>query len=85
MDAYETALGCTPESCAAERDLLLSGAIDAIAFSSTAEVRPSTGAQAPPLPACPLASRLEALHTPALLQRYAQALGLRVEQMQQLP
>lgn len=39
MDAYETSMGCSPASSAAEWELLMEGEIHAIAFSSTAEVR----------------------------------------------
>ena len=38
VDAYETGLGATPAGCAPERALLEGGAVDAIAFTSTAEV-----------------------------------------------
>lgn len=38
VDAYETRPGATSEQCAAERQMLSEGSIQAIAFTSTAEV-----------------------------------------------
>ena len=38
LDVYQTTLGSTPQACSVERQLLLDGHIQAIAFSSTAEV-----------------------------------------------
>ena len=42
VDAYLTTLGADPVSCAPEVEMLLSGQISAVAFSSTAEVSPFT-------------------------------------------
>jgi hypothetical protein len=39
VDAYETRPGAFPESCEVEKRIITDGAIDAIAFTSTAEVR----------------------------------------------
>ncbi|GMH40178.1 hypothetical protein BSKO_08082 [Bryopsis sp. KO-2023] len=39
IDAYVTQIGSTPEQCIAEKELLSSGDIDAIIFSSTAEAQ----------------------------------------------
>lgn len=39
-DAYLTTLGADPVSCAPEVEMLLSGQISVVAFSSTAEVSP---------------------------------------------
>ncbi|CAD7698649.1 unnamed protein product [Ostreobium quekettii] len=43
VDAYVTQAGCDPSDCSHEGELLRKGAIDAIAFSSTAEVGKRNG------------------------------------------
>lgn len=38
IDSYITRIGSSPEQCHVEKELLMSGGVDAIIFSSTAEV-----------------------------------------------